>query len=81
MWSIEFTSFFTGVGCEHTDEVLINEAKHIVALLAVHRDILDELDELTDCLGLRGCAVAELRKTGLECVKDTGINMLIVFTD
>ena len=46
MWCIELTSLFTCIGCEVTNQVFINIAKHVIVLTAIGRNILDEFYEV-----------------------------------
>ena len=70
MRRIELPSFLTGVGGKVADQVLIDEAKHVVVLATVHRNVLDEVDEVASSLGLAACIGAELGETGLQRVED-----------
>jgi len=59
---IEFAGLLARVRGEVADQVFINKAEDVVILLPVHRDIFDQVDKLTNGLGL-GCgafAIAEL---------------------
>ena len=67
---IELACFLTGVGGEVADQVLVDEAKHVVVLATVHRDVLDEVDEVASGLGLAPCVGAELGETGLQRVEN-----------
>ena len=49
---IELPCFLAGVGSELADEVLVDIAKNVVVLLAVHGNLIDEMDEVAYCLGL-----------------------------
>lgn len=70
MRRIELACFLTGVGGEVADEVLVDEAEHVIVLATVHRDVLDEADEVASGLGLAPCVGAELGETGLQRVED-----------
>ena len=70
MRRIELAGFLTGVGGEVADEVLVDEAKDVVVLATVHRDVLDEVNEVASGLGLAPCVGAELGETGLQRVED-----------
>ena len=76
MRRIELASFLAGIGGEVADQVLIDEAKHVVVLATVHRDVLDEVDEVAGGLGLATCVGAELGETGLQRVEDAVENAL-----
>ncbi len=70
MRGVELAGLLAGVGREVADQVLVDVAEHIVALLAVHRDVADELQQRADRLGLRPGGVPQLREAGLEGVED-----------
>lgn len=70
MRRVELAGFLTGVGGEVADKVLVDEAKHVVVLATVHRDVLDEVDEVASGLGLAPCVGAELGEAGLQRVED-----------
>ena len=70
MRRIELAGFLTGVGGEVADEVLVDEAKDVVVLATVHRDVLDEVNEVASGFGLAPCVGAELGETGLQRVED-----------
>ena len=44
MWGIELACFLTGACREVADQVFIDKAQHIVALLFAQRDITDDVD-------------------------------------
>ncbi len=67
---IELARFLTGVGGEVADEILVDEAEHVVVLATVHRDVLNEVDEVAGGLGLASCVGTELGETGLQRVED-----------
>lgn len=67
---VELSRFLASVGGEVTDEVLVNEAEYVVVLATVHRDVLDEVDEVASGLGLAPCVSAELGETGPQRVED-----------
>ena len=67
---IELARLFAGIGGKHTDKIFIDEAQHIIALLAVHRNILDQVQQAADGFGLGAGAVAQFGKTGFQCVED-----------
>ena len=46
-------------GGKHADKIFVDEAEHVVALAAIHRNVFDKLDEFADGLGLLCCSVAE----------------------
>ena len=67
---VELAGLLAGVGGEVADEILVDEAQHVIIGPAVHRDILDEVDEITSGLGLAPCVGAKLGETGLQRVED-----------
>ena len=46
MRRIELAGLLTRIGSKVADEVLVDEAEHVVVLATVHRDIFDEVDEV-----------------------------------
>ena len=70
MGRVELARLFAGIGGKHTDKIFIDEAQHIIALLAVHRNILDQIQQTADGFGLGAGAVAQFGKTGFQCVED-----------
>ena len=61
---IKLARLFARIGSKHADEIFVNEAEHIVALPAIHGDVLDELDEVANSLGLPRSGIAELAQAG-----------------
>ena len=78
---VELAGLLAGVGSEIADEVLVDEAEHVVVGPAVHRDVLDEVDEVAGGLGLAPCVGAELGETGLQRVEDAVENALACRVD
>ena len=70
MRRVELACLLAGVGGEVADEVLVDEAEHVVVLATVHRDVFDEVDEVASGLGLAPCVGAELGETGPQRVED-----------
>ena len=56
---IELTGLFARIGCKVADQVLINKAQNIIVLFAISRDILNQLNQIPDCLCLAAGAVAQ----------------------
>ena len=52
MWGIEFACLLTGICCEVRNQILIDEAEDIIILLATHRDLIDQLNQVADGLRL-----------------------------
>ena len=69
VWRVELAGFFTGICRKHTDKIFIDKAKNIVILLAVHRNIFNQMNKVTDSLGLRSRAVAQFRQSCLKGIK------------
>ena len=67
---VELAGLFAGVGGEVADEVLVDEAQHVIVLTAIHRDVLDEVDEVAGCLGLAARIGAQLGEARLQRVED-----------
>lgn len=63
--SIELTGLFTSICGKVTDEIFINEAENVIVFFAVHRDILNQLKQVADCLGSCTRSITELRKAGV----------------
>ena len=70
MGRVELACLFACIGGKHTDKIFVDEAQHIIALLAVHRNILDQIQQTADGFGLGAGAVAQFGKTGFQCVED-----------
>ena len=51
------------------NQVFIDKAQHIVVLLAIHRNILDEMEQVADRLCLRVGTIAQLGKPRLQSVE------------
>ena len=81
MGRIKLTSFFTGVRRKVTDEVLVNESQNIVVLLAVCGDVFNQLNQLSDCLGLIAGAFAKFAQAGFQRVKYLAEYLFLRFTD
>lgn len=67
---VELAGLLAGVGGEVADEVLVDEAQHVVVGPAVHRDVLDEVDEVAGGLGLAARIGAQLGEARLQRVED-----------
>ena len=70
MRRVELAGFLAGVGSEVADEVLVDEAQHVVVGSTVHWDVLDEVDEVTSGLGLAACIGTQLGEASLQRVED-----------
>lgn len=66
MRGVELARLLAGVGGEVADEVLVDEAEDIVVLALVHRDVVDEVQEVADGLGARAVRVAQLGQPGFQ---------------
>ena len=62
---IELASLLTSICGKVTDEIFINEAENVIVFFAVHRDILNQLKQVADCLGSCTRSITELRKAGV----------------
>ena len=81
MRRVKLARLFTGVGCKVADEVFIDEAKNIIVLLAIRRNSLNQLIQLTDRLGLIACAVTEFAQTGFQCVENLDEHLYLNFAN
>ena len=63
---VELPRLFARIGGKHADEVLVDEAKGVVTLAAVHGDVVDEVCEVANSLGARSIGIAQLGKARLE---------------
>ena len=70
MRRVELPSLFPCISGEHANEILVYKTKNIVALSAIHGNLVDELDEFTNRLGLLRCSVAQFAQTCFECLED-----------
>lgn len=61
MRSVELASFLTCVGRELLDEVLVDVAEHVVALLAVGGDVINEVQQLLNGGRTRSVGGPQLR--------------------
>ena len=62
---VELTGLLTRIGSEVANQIFVNEAEGIVILPAVHRNVLDEVDEVADSLATTFFIGAEFGQTGL----------------
>ena len=60
MRRVELARLFTRIGGKHADEIFVDQAEHVVTLPVIHGDVLDELEELADSLGLLCGGISEL---------------------
>ena len=67
---IELARLLACVGREVGDEVLVDKAKDVVVLAAIHGDVLDKLRQVTDSLGLTLRIAAELGEARLQSVEN-----------
>ena len=75
---VEFARFFARVCGKHADEILVNEAKHIVALASIHRNVFDELNKIADGLGLPRGVVAEFAQAGFQGLENALEETLVI---
>ena len=78
---VELTRLLAGVCGELADQVFINEAKHIIVLLAVHGNVLDQVDQVADCFRAAGSAVAQLGQSGFQRLEDFVKDLFVIGID
>ena len=77
--SLAYARLFTGVSCKVADEVFIDEAKNVIVLLAIRRNIFNQLNQLTDRLGLIARAVAEFAQTCFQSIENFTEHLFLRF--
>ena len=77
MGRIKLAGLLPGVGGKIADEIFVDETENIIILLAVHRNILDKINQIAD--GLCPCArgLPQFRKPGLERGKNIVEHFLV----
>lgn len=75
---VKLACLFPGISGEHAYEIFVDEAEHIVALPAIHGDVLDELNQLADGLGLLCGGVAKFAQAGFKRLKNALEETLVV---
>ncbi len=78
---IKLARLFSGIGGEHADQIFIYKTQHIIALLAIHRDIFDQLNQLTNLLSLFGRSVAQFAQPRIQGLENTIEQALVGGTD
>ena len=81
MRGVKLARLFAGIGGEHADQIFVDEAKHIITLPAIGGDVLDEMNQIADGLGLPGGGIAELAQAGFQCLKNAFEEALMVRVD
>lgn len=81
MRRVELARLFTGVGCKVTDEVFIDEAKNIIVLLAIRRNILNQLNQFADHFSLIAGAVTEFAQTSFQCVENFAEHLFLILAN
>ena len=79
--SVKFTCFFTSVGCKIADEVFINKAEDIIVLFAICRNILNQLDEITNSFCLVVCVITKFAQTGFQSIEDLAKHLFLCVAD
>ena len=77
MWRVELPALFSCISSKHTDKILVNKAQYVIALFAVHRNIINQLKKVFHRIGLAGGGIAQFAQTrfqGFEnAVKNSGV--------
>ena len=77
MRGIKFPGLFPGIGREVADQVFINEAQDVIVLFTVHRNVLDQPQQIADRLGSCAGGVAQLTQTGIKSIKNILKNLFV----
>ena len=68
---VEFTGLLARIGGKIADEIFVNESEHVIILTAIHRNVLNEINQVSCGLGLAPRIGAKLGKSGLQGVENT----------
>ena len=71
MGCVELSGFLSGIGGKLADKVFVDEAEHVVVLTTVHRNVLDERQQVSYRTGLFLVGSTELLQTRLQGFKDS----------
>ena len=72
MRRVELSGFLAGVCREVGNQIFIDETEHIIVLPAIHGDIFDQVQQITDSLGTSIGGFTQLGKPGLQRLEDVG---------
>ena len=52
VWCVEFARLLAGIGSKLADKVFVDESQYVIVLLAIHRNILNQLEQIahSSCL-------------------------------
>ena len=81
MRRIELTGLFAGIRCKVADQVLIDKAQNIIILLAIHGNILNEVNQIPDSLCACTGTFTQLGQTGLQRCKNAIKHLLVMGVD
>ena len=70
MRRIEFSCLFSCIRREFFNQIFINEAQNIVVLSAIHWNIIDQLNQIADGLGLALGIFSQLAQSCFQRVKN-----------
>ena len=68
---VEFAGLLACIGGEIADEVLVDETKHVIILTTIHRNVFNEINQISRGLGLASRVGAEFGKSSLQRVENT----------
>ena len=81
MRCIKLSRFLAGIGGKVGNQIFVYEAKYIIVLRGVGRDILDELQQLEYGLGLFGGGASKFAQPCVERMEYLVEYLLVVFVD
>ena len=68
---VELAGLLACIGGEIADEVLVDETKHVIILTPIHRNVFNEINQISRGLGLASRVGAKFGKSGLQRVENT----------
>ncbi len=71
MRRIELSCFLSGIGGKLADKIFVDEAEHVVILPTIHRNVLDECQQVCNGTGLFLVGSTEFLQSRLQGFKDS----------
>ena len=68
---VEFAGLLPRIGGEIADEIFVDEAENVIILTTIHRNVFNEVNQISRGLGLASRVGAKFGKPGLQRVENT----------
>ena len=77
MWSIELACLLAGISSKFTNQILVDETKHIIVLLSVHRYVFYQVQQTFDGSRLILGGRPQFLQANFKSIKDVFENILM----